>query len=624
MHIRRWLYLFILFIISIVTVTLGLQIGPGHAQDDADIIAPKDMETCLACHAEKVNAGHLASSSHGKLKCQDCHKGIDRFPHPETASFKPSCESCHTKLATSLGHSVHGKAGKKGPVCQTCHGGNPHAIVKPKSLAPAQQEASCRTCHSEKARLLKNSVHGGKSGGNGKTPGCLACHNNDPHSISAPPKVGSDRHDAPCQKCHQADTQRMLSSAHGKYVDGTGKKISCVSCHGGNAHAIDASKTLTSPQKNAMCEQCHANESKLLSASAHGNVDMQGGSKPTCLSCHGDQLHAVKKSGHMAPAYKDATCKTCHADIAQRLAGSVHAKSSTPGKAAPSCLSCHTDHSNPHAVIPTKKQDTAQKRMKCAQCHGDLSKTLAQDVHNRPDKQPGDHPTCISCHGGSPHGILKPAHKTPKEKVEMCAKCHADNQLMSRYGRTDAVEAYEATVHGKAILKLHHTKEATCVDCHGQHGIEAPEEPGTATSPQRVTEICGKCHEKRMDFAYSYASHMRLKVEQSIMDPLAHGTNWILAISPFLFIFGLLAAGVTSLTQTREKIRRTRLALDIVDMISMAGAICSISVIATHRVMLLLGGTDAAWPERPIFILLGLSLLTLVIKGLTRLMLRRG
>ena len=83
----------------------------------------------------------------------------------------------------------------------------------------------------------------------------------------------------------------------------------------------------------------------------------------------------------------------------------------------------------------------------------ELVKSHKEDVHARADKQPGDHPSCLSCHGEVAHGITSHAKMTTKEKVTVCAKCHSDTARMARYGiTTDTVPAYEATFHGKACL----------------------------------------------------------------------------------------------------------------------------------------------------------------------------
>lgn len=569
---------------------LGLRALPAQAQDEApEIIAPADKAACLACHEGDVDLHRFHPSAHGKLNCQDCHTGINQYPHPEKAlAHKPTCLACHTNEATALTHSVHARANKAPAgtplACQTCHGGKQHEIIKPSTLSKSQREAACQSCHLANARLLAGSVHG-RGAAHTSRPDCLSCHGSNPHAIRAP-KTDSVAQNAVCQRCHTADTAKMLANAHGKALMDSGKKLTCLACHGGNAHGIANPKQASSPTKNAMCETCHPANATALAASAHGNTDMQGASRPNCLYCHGEQFHAVIPSAHMAPTAKEAGCKSCHTDIAKRLAASVHGNV-PPGKSAPSCLSCH-GQGNPHAVVSPEKQDRLQKQAACERCHQDLAKDLQGSVHDRPDKQPGDHPTCLTCHGGDAHGLGHPKKLTPKERVELCARCHADTKLMARYGRTDAVAAYERTNHGRAILKLHQTKEATCVDCHGLHGILASTRPDAPTAPQHTKEICGKCHEKNMFFAYSYASHMRLQVEKTLVTPLATVTEQLIRLSPFAGLFGLLVLGGLSRGLRSRRPNWSRVLRDAYFGLGLLGILSASITLVTLRTMIAL------------------------------------
>jgi len=559
-HCHRLLLVGLLLVASVLACWRAWPVHAQEAQgtpaapEKPEIIAPTDKDTCVNCHADVIDIKHFTGSAHGAVNCQTCHRGVDRYPHPKEAiAKKPVCASCHTRNATSLTHSVHGvtqTSGKALPNCQSCHGKNAHEIVKPETLTRQQQEASCRSCHQDKAASLAASIHGQNAAtAGGERPGCLSCHGGNPHAIKPPVKTPSPQQNIPCQQCHAADTARMLNSAHGKAMQGDTKKpLSCLSCHGQDhdPHTIGAARQLTAADKNALCEKCHADKAKLLRASAHGNVDMQSGQRPTCITCHGSSLHDVTLTSRMTPSHVDAPCKSCHTEVAQDLAKSVHTHGMTKsGQKFEGCLSCHGG-GNPHAVATVSTLTRRQQEAPCLSCHRDLSTHLADSVHNRPDKKPGDHPTCLTCHGGSPHKISPPKHLTPIQKVQLCARCHADKERMARYGRTDAVEAYAQTFHGRAILLFHQTKEATCTDCHGIHGILSPSDPRAPTTPQHAAMICGKCHQgNKMDFAYSYASHLRLNVEKSIVTPLEERILYVLVFIPYLWFAVLIVLGIS-------------------------------------------------------------------------------
>ena len=59
--------------------------------------------------------------------------------------------------------------------------------------------------------------------------------------------------------------------------------------------------------------------------------------------------------------------------------------------------------------------------------------------------------------------------------------------------RVDQQEEYWTSQHGKA-LKRGDEKVATCVDCHGVHGILAPGDPSSPVYPTHVAETCKGCH----------------------------------------------------------------------------------------------------------------------------------
>lgn len=77
-----------------------------------------------------------------------------------------------------------------------------------------------------------------------------------------------------------------------------------------------------------------------------------------------------------------------------------------------------------------------------------------------------------------------------------CGKCHSDPGLMKKFNpslRVDQVQEYETSVHGK-LLRTGDQNVATCVSCHGVHGIRSPGDPLSSVHPLQVAETCSKCH----------------------------------------------------------------------------------------------------------------------------------
>jgi predicted CXXCH cytochrome family protein len=145
----------------------------------------------------------------------------------------------------------------------------------------------------------------------------------------------------------------------------------------------------------------------------------------------------------------------------------------------------------------------------CASCHATLSdarlsappSTFAQpDVH----RESGF--TCADCHGGdrtatektkahdASHGYVgKPAGQSV---VATCARCHSDAELMRKYAprqRVDQAVEYATSVHGKRLASGDQNV-ATCVSCHGAHGIRRVNDAKSPVFAVNVAGTCAACH----------------------------------------------------------------------------------------------------------------------------------
>ena len=81
--------------------------------------------------------------------------------------------------------------------------------------------------------------------------------------------------------------------------------------------------------------------------------------------------------------------------------------------------------------------------------------------------------------------------------ADTCGACHADPDFLSRHRIPFAkpVEAYRLSVHGRAVASGDE-KAASCSDCHGSHAILPGRDPRSKINHWRVVETCGGCHEK--------------------------------------------------------------------------------------------------------------------------------
>ena len=156
------------------------------------------------------------------------------------------------------------------------------------------------------------------------------------------------------------------------------------------------------------------------------------------------------------------------------------------------------------AALATSAQ---QPKSSCIDCHvklegkiGDPARTIKDDIHLSRGL------SCNDCHGGDPTQSDKTAAKDPRKGYlgrprmidipAFCGKCHNDASFMKKFNpalRVDQEKEYSTSVHGK-LLKEGNQKVATCISCHGVHGIRAVSDALSSVYPLNVAETCAKCH----------------------------------------------------------------------------------------------------------------------------------
>ncbi|MGA8161867.1 MAG: cytochrome c3 family protein, partial [Acidobacteriaceae bacterium] len=203
-----------------------------------------------------------------------------------------------------------------------------------------------------------------------------------------------------------------------------------------------------------------------------------------CLDCHAgasSQTHSARNAS--------ASCITCHADSAKDVASGAHAALGNPNDPQ-TCIACHGTNNASKAVAGTQF---------CATCHATEVEQYRNSVHGRAhDHGNGDVPTCQSCHG-SAHTVLAatdPHSPVSKDRLpDTCGTCHSDPKLAAKYMFTEVrpVQAYRQSVHGRAV-EAGNQNAATCNDCHGTHDILPVTDPHSKIWRQNVASTCGRCH----------------------------------------------------------------------------------------------------------------------------------
>jgi hypothetical protein len=142
----------------------------------------------------------------------------------------------------------------------------------------------------------------------------------------------------------------------------------------------------------------------------------------------------------------------------------------------------------------------------CVECHRLLPDELGapvimveKDVHYLQGL------SCAGCHGGDPAdpdlSAMDPEKgfrpvPTRQEIPQFCGRCHSDEAFMRRFApqlATDQEAQYKTSIHGQRLVQGDE-KVATCVGCHGVHGILAVDQTQSPVHPANVARTCAHCH----------------------------------------------------------------------------------------------------------------------------------
>jgi len=145
----------------------------------------------------------------------------------------------------------------------------------------------------------------------------------------------------------------------------------------------------------------------------------------------------------------------------------------------------------------------------CENCHRDQRDTrLATPAHDfaGSDVHRDRGFTCVDCHGGNPNEPDKVKAKAPatgfkgkpagQQVIAVCSRCHSDGALMRKFApkqRIDQAAEYATSVHGQRLAKGD-TNVATCISCHGAHGVRLVTDAKAPVYVLNVATTCSRCH----------------------------------------------------------------------------------------------------------------------------------
>lgn len=232
-------------------------------------------------------------------------------------------------------------------------------------------------------------------------------------------------------------------------------------------------------------------------------ISLHGTNNVSCSSCHSNittypHPPLVQQSLRDVAANFSQSCKQCHADEAARQLDSIHQQARAQGNDnAAVCSDCHNPHYTTKPAEPRSKIVVT-----CGKCHSGIAQEYRQSVHGEAliSTENPDVPVCIDCHGV--HNIPDPrTNQFLLNSPQLCAKCHANTELMTKYGiNTDVFSTYVADFHGTTVTLFEQKSpdqlpnKPLCIDCHGIHDIKSIKDPNSPVIKANLLATCQKCH----------------------------------------------------------------------------------------------------------------------------------
>ncbi len=329
-----------------------------HGEMTEGLFAPADMEICVECHEDEVDADEISRDTCGKCHLEKDLENIEShdyeiptrgvFRHSE--ALNDSCRECHvdtvkegsTKVAFWTRDDVieiRNRAHSLGFDCQTCHENinkqtpwDNHKtdwIKRHRQFAEEENpvctqchsQENCRECHQQQApsshtNLWRLQTHGIEASWGREN--CQVCHQNDF-----------------CSACHSSTRPRSHNSGwrsiHGLFSD----LESCQVCH--TTEACSYCHSITKPTShisgwltNLHCFNCHISESNCNVCHASSAGEIHDASAPLitqpfhaalatpneCLTTPG--CHSPGSGGifELNPAlhfiFDESECRSCH------------------------------------------------------------------------------------------------------------------------------------------------------------------------------------------------------------------------------------------------------------------------------------------------------------------------
>jgi hypothetical protein len=253
-------------------------------------------------------------------------------------------------------------------------------------------------------------------------------------------------------------------------------------------------------------------EGEMHKTSIHGRLGY------ACVQCHVDidaypHREIPTQTAREYTIYQNESCARCHPGSAAANEAGAHQIFMEAGiLEAAVCTDCHGSHDVDKMTPP--RTNIPQT---CERCHSQIYQEYAQSAHGAALIGEGnpDVPDCAVCHNN--HEIIGPNSQGGfrLNSPLICADCHANEALMSKYGiSTSVFDTYVSDFHGTTVTVFEQispdqeTNKPVCIDCHGVHNMKSASDPDSQVMQDNILRTCQKCHpDASENFQASWLGH---------------------------------------------------------------------------------------------------------------------
>ena len=194
---------------------------------------PEKEQLCLPCHTMNPTPLQMNSSAEKQNPCFVCHKKLLAVKYIHGPAGTYSCGYCHA----SKGNPKHAVPKRGADLCFECHVDLAVQIKKKKFLHGPVEAGMCEICHDphgsqNESQLLKpiNEL-------------CLSCHGHIKTQIHVVAISNGESH--------------PLSGKQDPSRKGSGREMSCISCHNPHGGEIRYYFVNNSEDRMQLCQRCH-------------------------------------------------------------------------------------------------------------------------------------------------------------------------------------------------------------------------------------------------------------------------------------------------------------------------------------------------------------------------------